>query len=265
MRMPTLFIPHGGGAWPFSDGFVSPRESQALRRHLEELPSRLAPKALVIISAHWERPTTTVMTSPRPPMHDDFGFRVPADALEWSAPGAPHIAEKMMDLLTHAGIPATRDERRGFDHGTFIPFKLAWPRADVPALQLSLTSSYDAREHLAVGAALAPLRDDGVLLIGSGMTFHNFESVFRGTGAEDSIPFDRWLRETATSVPKRRNELLAHWDIAPGARLAHPREDHLLPLLVVAGAAAEDEGTVTFNDTFGGMHVSGFQFGRRPT
>lgn len=266
-RMPVAFVPHGGGPWPFVDmGAMLPKhEIEALRAYLVELPKGLParPTALLVVSAHWEARDATVMTAAAPPMYYDYGgFPPESYTLQWPAPGAPALAQRVAGLLEAAGIPTRTDPSRGFDHGTFIPFKVSWPDADIPTIQLSLKSSYDPAEHLAIGAALAPLRDEGVLILGSGSTFHNFRSMLRaGTAFEDSQPFDAWLHEVARAAPPVRDRMLRAWETAPGARLAHPQEEHLLPLMVVAGAAGADVGRVTFNGTFAGGLLSGFQFG----
>ena len=265
-RMPVAFIPHGGGPWPFVDmGRMVPKhEIEALRAYLVDLPKGLPgrPTALLVVSAHWEATEPTVMTAAAPPIYYDYGgFPPEAYTIQWPAPGAPALARRVAGLLEAAGIPTKTDASRGFDHGTFIPFKVSWPNADIPTIQLSLKSNYDPTEHLAIGAALAPLRDEGVLILGSGMSFHNFRSMRTGTALRDSQPFDAWLREAATAAPQERARRLTAWAAAPGGRLAHPQEDHLLPLMVVAGAAGDDVGRVTFNDAFGGARLSAFQFG----
>ena len=134
-----------------------------------------------------------------------------------------------MQLLAEAGIAAKGDGRRGFDHGTFIPFKVSWPDADVPTIQLSLKSGLDPREHLEIGRALAPLRDEGVLILGSGMSYHNMRDFGTTTAHRASLVFDAWLKEAATADPETRALRLGDWTAAPGARHAHPREEHLIP------------------------------------
>jgi aromatic ring-opening dioxygenase catalytic subunit (LigB family) len=265
-RMPVAFVPHGGGPWPFVDmgGFMSQREIEALRSYLVNLPNQLPsrPRALLVISAHWEEASPTVMTSAAPPIYYDYGgFPPEAYTIQWPAPGDPKLAGRVVALLEAAGIPAKTDTRRGFDHGTFIPFKVSWPDADIPTIQLSIKSNYDPADHLAIGQALAPLRDEGILILGSGMSFHSFRSFRMGTARKDSQLFDAWLREAATAAPEMRTTFLRGWSEAPGARLAHPQEDHLIPLMVIAGAAGADVGRVTFSEEFAGARISAFQFG----
>jgi aromatic ring-opening dioxygenase catalytic subunit (LigB family) len=164
-------------------------------------------------------------------------------------------------LLTAAGFHTSADAERGFDHGTFVPLKLTYPDAEVPVVQLSLKKGLDPQEHLAMGRALAPLRDEGVFIIGSGMTFHNLRAFMDPRSAPIAEQFDHWLREAATQAPTERNKRLLNWTQAPSARAAHPREEHLLPLMVIAGAAGEDRGSVGYNGTFANLRLSSYHFG----
>jgi aromatic ring-opening dioxygenase catalytic subunit (LigB family) len=263
-RMPVVFVPHGGGPWPFVDlGFGAPREHEALLDYLRRLPSLTPsrPRALLVVSAHWEEAVPTVMTSERPPMlYDYYGFPPESYALTWPAPGEPTVAARVQTLLGRAGFQTAADAARGFDHGTFVPLKVAYPAADIPVVQLSLKRGLDPAEHLAIGQALTPLRDEGVFIVGSGMSYHNMRG-FSGRGRKDSETFDAWLGSAATALPLTRAQMLSAWASAPAARAAHPREEHLLPLMVVAGAAAGDQGRTAYNDTFADVRLSGFQYG----
>jgi aromatic ring-opening dioxygenase catalytic subunit (LigB family) len=254
-RMPVVFLPHGGGPWPFVDLGIPPAEHAALSGWLQALPGRLPapPRALLVVSAHWEAPQARVQTNPQPPLLYDYrGFPEAAYRLRWDAPGSPALAARVGELLDAAGIAHDTDDQRGFDHGTFVPLKVAWPGAEVPTVQLSLLQGLDPAAHLALGRALAPLRDEGVLLLGSGMSFHNLRMFFgrapRKPGAAEA--FHAWLRDTVTAAPGPREAALLQWATAPGARVVHPREEHLLPLHVVAGAAGADPGQVLFDGSF---------------
>ncbi len=234
-----------------------------LRSVAGTLPER--PRALLIVSGHWEEdaPKVTGHTSP-PLIYDYHGFPPHTYQLRYPAPGDPELAGKVADLLTEAGFAAGLDPQRGYDHGVFIPMLLSFPAADIPVVQLSLLANRDPKAHLRVGAALEPLRDEGVLLIGSGMSYHNMRGFFGATPAHAaaSNAFDAWLAETVQNAdPEVRNDRLAHWAGAPAARLAHPEEEHLLPLMVAAGAAANDRGRVTFSDDRIGVRVSAYTFG----
>jgi aromatic ring-opening dioxygenase catalytic subunit (LigB family) len=264
-RMPVVYLPHGGGPWPFVDvGFGAKHELDALAaylRSIRQLPTS-EPKALLAISAHWEEAQPTVITSARPPMlYDYYGFPPESYRITWPAPGHPAIAERVRQLLAGAGLESGANDGRGFDHGTFVPLKLAYPEANVPTVQLSLKQGLDPAEHLAIGRALAPLRDEGVFIIGSGMTFHNLRAFGSADARPTSEAFDAWLRETATLEASERDRRLAGWADAPSARKAHPREEHLLPLMVVAGAAGADRGTVAYASTLMGVRISAYHFG----
>jgi aromatic ring-opening dioxygenase catalytic subunit (LigB family) len=262
--MPVVFVPHGGGPWPFVEmGF--PREDidrlAGYLRSVRSVPSR-PPRALLVVSAHWEEPVPTVMTSAHPPiLYDYYGFPPESYEITWPAPGAPDLALRVRELLNEAGIANASDPARGYDHGTFIPLKLTYPNADVPAIQLSLKQGLDPAEHLGLGRALSALRDEDVFIIGSGMTFHNLRAFRDPRAVPVAETFDAWLHETMTLDPESRNERLTQWASAPAARAAHPREEHLIPLMVATGAAGEDRAVVAFNDTFTGLRLSAYHFG----
>lgn len=264
-RMPLAFVPHGGGPWPFVDvGFGPKDQENRLREYLVSVSSvpKTKPKALLVISAHWEERVPTVMTSPKPPMLYDYsGFPPESYQVQWPAPGAPDVAKRVRALLEAAGIPSAEDNARGFDHGTFVPFKLAWPNADIPTLQLSLKAGLDPAQHLAIGRALAPLRDEGVFILGSGMTFHNLRAFFNGGGGPASEAFDAWLQETMKLPTAQRDARLVEWAKAPGGRASHPREEHLVPLMVIAGAAGDDPASIPYADRYVDVRLSAYHFG----
>jgi aromatic ring-opening dioxygenase catalytic subunit (LigB family) len=268
MRMPAVYIPHGGGPWPWVHvPFGTAQELGALRRYLEDLgtivPER--PKAILVISAHWEEDRPTLMTNPRPPMlYDYHGFPAESYAIQWPAPGAPELAARVRELLEIARMPTADDADRGFDHGTFVPLKLAYPDPTIPVLQLSLVKGLDPSLHLAVGRALAPLRDEGVFIVASGMSYHNLRA-FHASAAPSAEAFDTWLRETLVAAPAERDRKLAEWTKAPSARAVHPREEHLLPLMIAAGAAGADRGVLGFSGTVNQLKLSAYHFGAAAT
>ncbi len=250
---------------------VFPKDERAsLLSHLREVARYPAtpPQALVVISAHWEAPVPTVTSSARPPiLYDYSGFPPEAYALTWPAPGNPPMAARIRGLLAGAGFATAEDAARGYDHGTFVPMIIAFPDAAIPVVQLSLIEGLDPDAHLAMGRALAPLRDEGVLILGSGNTFHNqgvMRASMRGAapGARERAgQFDDWLKAAVTGDPAAREDQLRNWQSAPSARFAHPREEHLMPLLVVAGAAGGDPGVTSWNGSVAGLRGSGFRFG----
>jgi aromatic ring-opening dioxygenase catalytic subunit (LigB family) len=263
-RMPVVYLPHGGGPWPFVDLGMDRAEFDSLAGYLRSVTSlpRTPPKALLVISAHWEEAVPTVQTAANPPLLYDYsGFPPESYSISWPAPGSPALATRVRTLLNAAGFNSAADAQRGFDHGTFVPLKLTYPNADLPTIQLSLKAGLDPTEHLAIGKALAPLRDEGVFIVGSGMSYHNMRGFVGGRGRTDSQTFDAWLSETATLDAAARDARLAAWAQAPAARLAHPREEHLLPLMVIAGAAGHEVGTVGFSGHVLGTKVSAYHFG----
>ena len=265
-RLPTLFIPHGGGPCFFMEPPAqAPHLWDKMASYLRNLATDIGqrPKALLIISAHWETKYPTLNVGAEPDLlFDYYGFPEHTYRLSYPAPGAPDLAARVQRLLIQAGFTTELEAERGFDHGVFVPMLLSFPDADIPILQLSLQQDLDPAAHLAIGAALAPLRDEGVLIIGSGMSFHNLRTLRGPQDDAASEAFDTWLTEAATDPdPKTRAAKLMAWSSVPFARAAHPREEHLLPLMVAAGAAGEDRGLRTYADHLGGKALSGFQFG----
>jgi aromatic ring-opening dioxygenase catalytic subunit (LigB family) len=263
MRQPSFFLSHGGGPWPYMDGDFRRAHAQ-LEASLQALPATLPerPKAILMISAHWEETAFTVMTSPAPGMLYDYGgFPAHTYKVVYPAPGDPALAERVAALIQAAGLPVARDARRGFDHGAFCTLAPMYPDADVPVVQLSLRRGLAPAEHLALGRALAPLRDEGVLILGSGFSFHNLR-LYGAAGREPSAAFDAWLQEALPNAEGRAERLQA-WGQAPAARMAHPREEHLLPLMVVAGTAEGEAASCNYHETefLGGVTASSFRFG----
>jgi len=270
-RQPAVFVNHGGGPMPIiGDGGRGGGPDSELARHLaglsNELPER--PRAVLVVTAHWEESPPAVTGGVRPELvYDYYGFPPQAYAphLTYSPPGAPDVAARAAQLLQSAGFEGSRVAERGYDHGTFIPMKIAFPAEDVPITQVSLVSGLDPAAHIALGRALAPLRDEGVLVVGSGMSFHNMRTF--DVESKQSLAFDAWLQRACTGseagpgVGDRRCAELAGWASAPGGRQAHPREEHLMPLLVCAGAAADDACVMNFHSTIFSVPVSGFRFG----
>jgi aromatic ring-opening dioxygenase catalytic subunit (LigB family) len=265
-RLPTYFISHGGGPWPWIKDLL-PGDWSALESSLRSIPEQVGavPRAVLAISGHWEEPEVTVQTHPNPPMFYDYGgFPDFTYRIQYPAPGAPDVAAEIGELLERAGIPHATDPDRGFDHGVFAPLFVMYPNADVPVLQLSLRKGYDPAEHLAIGRAIAPLRDEGVLIVGSGFTYHNLREFGPG-GASASRVFSEWLDATLADAPiSERSHRLLEWDRAPGARQSHPAEDHLIPLMVAVGAAEHDTGTRIYHEENvmdAGIHSSSYAFG----
>jgi aromatic ring-opening dioxygenase catalytic subunit (LigB family) len=265
-RMPVHFLSHGGGPWPWmaedETGGAYAQLRVALKALVAELPA--SPRAVLLVTAHWEAVDFTLSSATAPGMIYDYGgFPPHTYQIQYPAPGAPDLAEQVQVLLRAGGVQARLDATRGYDHGTFVVMAEMFPNADVPLLQVSLKSGLDPAAHLEFGRLLAPLREQGVLIIGSGLSYHNLR-LFNARAAEPSRAFDDWLQETVVrSSPAEREQRLLAWAQAPSARIAHPREEHLLPLMVAVGAADGEPGQCPYHeaDFFGAISVSNFSFG----
>lgn len=264
MRQPTFFIPHGGGPCFFMD-WDPPDTWDRLGAFLRGLVPGLVerPRAILCVTAHWEAPAFTLSAVERPRLYYDYyGFPPHTYRLSWPVAGDPALARHAAELLDGAGLPAALDTERGYDHGVFVPLKVALPEADIPTVQMSIQATLAPRLHMAAGRALAPLRDEGVLIIGSGLSYHNMRGLMGNGPAPGAAEFDAWLTEAVTADPAAREDRLAGWEAAPGARLAHPREEHLVPLFVAAGAAPGEPGERVFHqDNLMNAAVSAYRFG----
>jgi aromatic ring-opening dioxygenase catalytic subunit (LigB family) len=268
-RLPTIYLPHGAGPWPFMEipaAFGPQAEWEGLAEYLRALGRAIRPTAVLMISAHWEEARPTVSSAAQPAMLYDYGgFPANTYRLSYPAPGSPALADRVRELLSGAGIANDEDGRRGYDHGTFVPLMLIYPEAAIPVVQLSLQRNLDPQAHLDIGRALQPLRAEGVLIVGSGMSYHNMRAFFRPDphAAVAGAQFDDWLTAAVEeSDPVARSQRLVQWEQAPGGIASHqPTYEHLTPLFVAAGAAGADSGRRTYSGRLIGMPVSGFQFG----
>jgi len=252
-RMPAIYLGHG--APPLLEDAVWMKELGGWARDLPR------PSAILIVSAHWQTaPMALSATTPVPLVYDFYGFPEQYYRLRYDAPAAPDLAARVRALMP-ATEPVLERPNRGLDHGAWVPLKAMYPAADIPVLQLSMPD-LDPQHLFDVGRRLAPLRDEGVLIIGSGLTYHNM----RGFGQPQSTPvaevFEEYLNQ-AISAPDEatRDDMLVNWAKAPAARAAHPREDHLIPLMVVAGAAGADSGRRIFVDHVMAVNMASYVFG----
>lgn len=265
MRLPVYYISHGGGPWPWI------REVEAsyapLRTALADIPRQLGnqkPSAILMVSAHWESAHGfTVQGHPNPSMlYDYYGFPAHTYDVRYAAPGKPELAERVKELLAEHQLEAHIDAERGFDHGAFVPAYCIYPDASVPMVQLSIHQHYDPALHIQLGKAIERLRDENVLIICSGLSYHNLRHL-GPSGREPSAQFDAWLEKTLLhDTPEQRIPAMLNWENAPAARIAHAREDHLVPLFVAVGAA-EHDSVHRFHyqqDAFGGITVSSYRF-----
>ena len=254
---PVLFLSHGGGSMPL----LGDASHQQLIQFTQEITQTFTkPSAILVISAHWEESQPTITSAAFPPLIYDYnGFPKAAYEIKYPASGAPELANKVFNLLTNAGIAAKLDDQRGFDHGVFVPLKLMYPQANIPCVQLSLVNSLQPQQHIQIGKALASLRNDNVLIIGSGFTFHNMRAFFTVATKESqamNMSFEQWLIDTCSNnqyTEAEREQKLINWEIAPAARYCHPREEHLLPLLVCYGVAGEAANKVFELEILGKM------------
>ena len=262
-KLPTYFISHGGGPWPWLPNMRQMLAS--LETSLARMPEEIGttPQAILMISGHWEEADFAVMSAARPGMVYDYnGFPPETYQITYPAPGAPTLAQRTADLIKAAGLPSHLDPQRGFDHGTFAPAYVMYPDAEIPIFQVSLQHSYDPATHFALGRALAPLRSEGVLIVGSGLSYHNLRLFGPGAKAP-SAAFDAWLSDTMALPSEQRTKALLDWDKAPSARICHPQEDHLVPLFAALGAAENETATRVYHDknVFGGVTASSYRIG----
>jgi 4,5-DOPA dioxygenase extradiol len=209
-----------------------------------------------------ETPELTVHVGERPSLLFDYhGFPEHTYRLRWDAPGAPDVARRAAALLRATGHAVNEEATRGWDHGIFVPMMVADPAAHIPLAQLSLRADLDPAAHIAIGEALAPLRDEGVLIVGSGMSFHNL----RARGPQVTPVAAEWDAALTAAVtdpdPARRAQRVAAWDTLPHARFAHPEAEHLLPLMVALGAGGEGPAVRDYRDVVMGWAISGYRFG----
>ena len=257
---PALFIPHGGGPCFFMD---DPRGIwRGMAAYLQSIAATLParPRAILVISGHWETEGFAFTGAERPALvYDYYNFPPHTYELRYDAHGDPALAARASALLRGAGLPATIDAERGLDHGVFIPLKVAFPDAAIPVVEMSVDLSLDPALHLAAGRALAPLRDEGVLIVGSGMSFHNMRGYGDPRFTAPSDAFDAWLTKAVEADAETRTAELGHWEDAPAARASHPREEHLIPLMVAAGTS-DAPGQSDYREHVLETAISGFRF-----
>lgn len=264
---PILYIPHGGGPLPL----LGEPGHTLLVEFLSHIHLQFAkPKAILLISAHYEASIPTVLSGAKPSLfYDYYNFPPAAYEVQYPASGDTDLAQQIVELLGAQGIQAGKDAERGFDHGMFVPLKLMYPDADIPCVELSLLEDMDPAKHIAMGKAIASLRERGVLILGSGSSYHNMQRPRPGLDPshEALLHFDQWLIETCTNETLSRDireQRLLHWLDAPHARFCHPREEHLLPLHVCLGAALEDRhndagaAELVFNGPMMGRELQAF-------
>ena len=240
-RPEALFLSHGGGPLPI---LGDPSHAEMVRELRSIAAAIERPRAIVVVSAHWEERVATITGAASPGIiYDYYGFPPESYEIRYPAAGEPDLADRLRAALQGQGMEAALDSERGFDHGLYIPLKIMYPEADIPCIQLSLLSSLDPAAHIALGEAASAICGDGVLVLGSGFSFHNLDAFFSSDASlpdAGNVAFERWLIETCSSPDldeAERTRRLLEWESAPHARYCHPREEHLLPLHVCYGIA----------------------------
>ncbi len=258
-QTPALFISHGSPMLAFEDG--------PARRFLLDLAPRLPePRAILVVSAHYEAEHPTITTGAAPgTIHDFHGFPQALYRLSYPAPGAPEIAARIEALLAAKGYEVSGDPERGFDHGAWVPLILLNPHADIPVVQLSISPRHDAAWHYRLGEALRPLREEGVMIIGSGSITHNLRDLTRTEPGAPPAPwasaFTEWVHDKVEA--RALDELLHYRDRAPNAVHAHPTDEHFLPFFVALGASPVGEKAERLHHsfTYGALGMDVYAFG----
>jgi 4,5-DOPA dioxygenase extradiol len=258
--LPAIFVSHGSPMLAI--------EAAEARSFLQRLPNLLPerPKAILMVSAHWERLRPAVNAPPaHETIHDFGGFPPELYKLTYPAPPSAGLAKRVADLLAAGGLPTDIDTRRGLDHGAWVPLMVAWPDADIPVVQLSVQTRLGPAHHYRLGQLLAPLREEGVLIIGSGSFTHDLAS-FRTSGGRIDAPEPGWVHSfaewMASALRERRiDDLLEYRARAPEAAHNHPTEEHLLPLYVALGAGQDVVDHIHQSTTYGILRMDAFAFG----
>jgi aromatic ring-opening dioxygenase catalytic subunit (LigB family) len=255
-----IYFSHGGGPLPI----LNDPSHDKMIQFMIDLPTIIRrPDSIIVFSAHWEDDVVTIQSGSSPEiMYDYFGFPDAAYNLKYPCKGSSDLAKRAADLFLKSGIEYRLDEKRPYDHGSYIPLKMMYPDADIPVIQISLNHNLDPLTHLNIGKALKPLLDENILIIGSGFSFHNMRRFdWEGRNLEDQLnnEFQDKLIEICCGEKDEevKWEYFIDWDKLPGARYCHPREEHLLPLLVCAGLSM-NTGTKIFDDYILGKRATAF-------
>lgn len=256
-RAPVFFISHGAPTFALEPGQLG-ANLRAIGQQLTGV------KAVLVVSPHWQTRELQVLTTPSPEtIHDFGGFPAALYALQYPAPGQPELATEALRLLTQAGWPVSADANRGLDHGAWVPLWHLLPQANIPVFQVSMPHHLDAAGALALGRALAPLRDQGVLIVGSGSLTHNLYDLQPPTApaAAYAVEFAHWIRHAVSRADVEA--LLDYRRLAPHAERAHPTQEHLLPLLVALGASheAEEAQVIAGDITYGVLSMESYVWG----
>ncbi|CAG8445964.1 2458_t:CDS:2 [Funneliformis mosseae] len=267
-KMPCYYISHGGPT------LVIDKEDESyqwMQRWGKSIIKEIKPKAIVVLSAHWETTEAIRVTNfsgKTPIIYDFYGFPEILYKQTYDGKGSPVLAKRIVDLLNQAGFQSELDDKRGFDHGCWIPLKVAIPEpGDLPIIQVSLTRKASYEHHIKVGRVLASLRNEGIIIIGSGSLVHNLRETFATLDKKDFVapyvgPFESDIEKLCTKFTgKERDQKLIDLINHPLLRKAHPTDDHLVPLHIAAGVAGDDQGTKLHTKYFSALSMSAIGFG----
>ncbi|KAJ0169833.1 hypothetical protein K1T71_014439 [Dendrolimus kikuchii] len=261
---PSIFVNHGGGPLPLLGDEEHAGLTIFLRDEVKKHVNFKSIKAIVLVTAHWEESVVTISSGKHHDLYFDYyGFPKESYTYKYDAPGDPTLANDIHERLKKAGIKSVLDDKRGWDHGVFVPMILINPSADIPIVQISVLENQDPQEHYKLGQVLYDLRKEGVAIIGSGMSYHNMREFRYGRYKAEVVnkEFDDFLFKTCTAEDDKRRDGLLKWREQPGATDAHPirAAEHFMPLIVIAGAGGKSGGERIFNwDMAGTFRLSGF-------
>lgn len=261
---PALFVNHGGGPMPLLGEKDHLGLTHFLRDDVKKHINLKEVKAIILVTAHWEESKVTISSGEQHDLYFDYyGFPPETYKYRYDAPGDPELAKRIQATLQKAGIDSKLDPKRGWDHGVFVPMMLINPSADIPIIQISVLSNQDPEKHYKLGQVLYQFRKEGIAIFGSGMSYHNMREFQLSRHLKKVIneEFDEFLSNACTSSNDKRKAQLIVWDKQPGALEAHPPRaaEHLMPLIVIAGAGGEGPGERIFNwDMSGTFRLGGF-------
>ncbi|MDD4151920.1 MAG: class III extradiol ring-cleavage dioxygenase [Candidatus Gracilibacteria bacterium] len=264
-KLPTYFLAHGGGPWPFMEENANDLGYKKLANYIANIGKKYEDEAkfVVLISSHFEAKNIVVMTNENPKLnYDYYGFPANTYNLTWNAKSDKKTALQIIELLNNHGITAISGDNIDYDHASFVPLMLAFPNAKIPIIQISINHNLDELYHYKLGEALANLRQLGGLIIGSGMSFHNMNGFFSQKGLEESIKFDSEIEKILELPNPERKEKILNWKSLAGASYSHPRHEHLIPLISIFGAGGEDTGIIDFKEQILGVELICVRFGR---
>ena len=263
ISFPSIYLFHGGGPYPLTED----PSQVSVRKFLKELPSKIpTPKAILLISAHWENSKVGIISKKEPNLlFDYYGFEKELYNFKYPAKNDMELVNKIVRIFEKNNIPYNLDESRDYDHGVFVPLLLMYPDAKIPVVQISLVKGLDPLTHIKIGEALASLREEEVLILGSGSSFHGFfvSNIKHNDLVKHSEIYDKYLEDACTNkiyTPDERKQKLIDWAKGPSAKWSHPREEHLLPLMVNVGSSKGGVGERIYEDYYMDFKMGAYLF-----